>query len=221
MLRDFKTQTISKLPNLFFGFFLCSFGITMMYKARDLGLGPWDVFHTGVMNFVPLTFGQISQLAGFIVILLSMFLGIMPGLGTLLNMIFVGLFIDLIDHSPLLFTPGTFWGKLIMLQTGVWILSLGIFFYLKSGLGAGPRDGLMLGLVRRLNLKVATVKTTIEVLILVLGALLGGKVGLGTVVVALSMGYAIQVVFKIGKYDVKTVNHRTLKDEFVLLRKTA
>lgn len=221
MLKDFKTQTIFKLPNLFFGFFLCSLGITMMYKAQELGLGPWDAFHRGVMNYTPLTFGQVSQLTGLVVIMISMFLGIMPGIGTVLNMIFVGLFIDLINESSLLFTPGSFWGKLVMLETGVWVLSMGIYFYLKSGLGAGPRDGLMLGLVKKLKVNVATVKTSIELIILSLGALLGGKIGIGTVVVALTLGYAIKVVFKLGKYDISTVNQKTLKDEFMLLRKQA
>ncbi len=99
------------------------------------------------------------------------------------------------------------------------MLSVGIYFYLKSGLGAGPRDGLMLGLMKKLKLPVSIIKTGIEVTAVAIGFLLGGKVGIGTIVVALTMGYAIQVVFKIGKYDNKTVTHRTLKDELHLLKK--
>ncbi len=221
MLRDIQKQTINKLPNLFLGFFLCSFGITMMYKAQDLGLGPWDVFHTGLMNHTPLTFGQISQSVGLGIILLSVFLGISPGLGTVLNMIFVGFFIDLINSSPLLATPQSFWGKLLILELGVWVLSLGIYFYLRSGLGAGPRDGLMLGLAKKTNLSIAKIKTIMEVTVLIIGFFLGGKIGIGTMVVALTMGYAIQTVFKIGKYDTNKVIHKSLKDEYLLLRKAS
>ncbi|SES70392.1 YczE/YyaS/YitT family protein [Anaerobranca gottschalkii] len=219
MLKSFKGNTLYKLPTLFFGFILCSLGITMMYKGRDLGLGPWDVLHTGIMNYLPLTFGQVSQMTGFIIILISSLLGVAPGIGTVLNMIFIGIFIDFFDNSPLLFTPQTFVGKLIMLILGVWILSIGIYFYLKCGLGAGPRDGLMLGLVKKTNLSVGRIKTFMEISVLILGALLGGQVGIGTIIVALTLGYSLQIVFTIGKYNSRDIIHRTLKDEFLSLSK--
>ncbi|WP_350343390.1 membrane protein [Proteinivorax tanatarense] len=181
MLKNFNKQTLPKMPKLFFGYFLCALGISMMYQARSLGLGPWDVLHTGVMNHTPLSFGQTSQLTGFVLILLSFFLGIYPGIGTVFNMVFVGIFIDVINNSSVLFSPQTFVGKLIMLEMGVWVLSIGIYFYLKSGLGAGPRDGLMLGLVKKLKLPISLIKTSNEVTAVLIGAILGGSVGVGTI----------------------------------------
>ncbi|SHJ98511.1 Uncharacterized membrane protein YczE [Anaerobranca californiensis DSM 14826] len=217
MLKSNK-NTLSKLPTLFFGFALCSLGITMMYKVRDLGLGPWDVLHTGIMNYLPLTFGQVSQLMGFVIILFSLFLGVAPGIGTVLNMIFIGIFIDFFNSIPLLFTPQTYIGKLLMLILGVWVLSIGIYFYLKCGLGAGPRDGLMLGLMKKTNLPVGKIKTFMEISVVIIGALLGGKVGIGTIIVALMLGYSLQVVFTLGKYQGNNIVHRTLKDEFLSLK---
>lgn len=199
-----------KLPKLFWGFAICSFGIAMMYQGRDLGLGPWDVLHTGIMNHTPLTFGQVSQIMGFIVIMFGLLLGIYPGLGTVLNMLFVGLMIDIFDK--LLFTPQTFWGKIIMLKLGLWILCVGIYYYLNCGLGAGPRDGLMLGIVKKTKLPLAVIKTSMELTVLFLGYLLGGKVGIGTIIVALTMGYALQTVFSFVKYDSQKTVHITLKD---------
>ncbi|WP_353893031.1 membrane protein [Proteinivorax hydrogeniformans] len=218
MIKDFYKQTAPKMPKLFLGYFLCALGITMMYNARSLGLGPWDVLHTGVMNHTPLTFGQTSQLTGLVLVILSYFLGILAGIGTVLNVIIVGIIIDLINKSSLIFTPETFIGQLVLLEAGVWVLSLGIYFYLKPGLGAGPRDGLMIGLVKKLNLPVSVVKTAIEITAVIAGAMLGGSVGVGTVVVALTQGYAIQTVFKLGKYDTKIASHRSFKDEILLLK---
>lgn len=218
MVTDTKINPLYKLPKLFIGFGFCSLGIAMMYQARDLGLGPWDVLHTGIMNYTPLTFGQVSQIMGLMVILIGLTLGISPGIGTVFNMLFVGLFIDM--FNKILFTPQTFWGKILILELGVWILCVGIYYYLNCGLGAGPRDGLMLGLVKKTNLSIAIIKTTMELTVVILGYLLGGKVGIGTIIVALTMGYALQVVFKVVNYDSKTTVHRTLKEDFMKLRNT-
>ena len=116
---------------------------------------------------------------------------------------------DAIENSNLLFTPSMFIGKLAFLFLGMVLLGFGIWAYLKNGLGAGPRDGLMLGLVKKLNLSVAIVKTSIEVTVLVSGILLGGPLGIGTVIAAFGNGLVLNKVFDIMKYDSKNTVQRT------------
>lgn len=207
---------LKRIPRLFFGFFLCALGITTMLHA-SIGLSPWDIFHKGLSIQTGLTFGQAQQLTGLIVIIIGMLLGIFPGLGTILNMYFIGKFVDLIIQSGFLFTPESIIGKIIMLYIGIVIMCNGIYFYLSSNLGAGPRDGLMLGLVQKLNKKVAFIKTVIEVSVLIAGYLLGGPLGIGTVLLAFSTGPILQTVFKIGKFNANENKQLNLKDQYNIL----
>ncbi|NLY82941.1 MAG: membrane protein, partial [Clostridiales bacterium] len=89
-------QILIKMPSLFFGFFLFSIAILLALYS-DLGMSPWDVLHMGIVNHSILSLGQVSQIVGLCVIILSVFLGVIPGIGTVFNMIFIGLFVDLID----------------------------------------------------------------------------------------------------------------------------
>ncbi|MTI65978.1 MAG: hypothetical protein FH753_05180 [Firmicutes bacterium] len=122
--------------------------------------------------------------------------------------------IDFIDKSNIIFTPNTNFGKLILLLLGICILSEGLYFYLSCGLGAGPRDGLMLGLMHKFNISVSKIKTIIELSALIIGTLLGGPLGFGTVIVALTIGHTTQIAFNIGKFDAKKTRQNNLKDQF-------
>lgn len=204
---------LHRFPGLFFGFFLCSLGILFTLYA-GLGMNPWGVFHLGIVKHTGLTLGQVSQLTGFVIIAISIFLGIVPGIGSILNMYIIGELIDVIESTNLLFTPPTIIGKLIMLSLGVIITGWGSFFYLSSGLGGGPRDNLMLGLVKRLNYPVSWVRTSMEVIVLILGIILGGTFGIGTIIIALTTGHSVQLAFRLGGYDAKETKHRTLRDEY-------
>ncbi|MDK2918749.1 MAG: uncharacterized protein PWQ37_1482 [Candidatus Petromonas sp.] len=209
---------LKKLPKLFFGFSLCSLGILLMLYS-DLGMNPWGIFHQGLSLQTGLTFGRISQLTGLVVILISIPLGIIPGFATILNMYFIGYFIDLIDSTNLLFTPSSLWGRLLLLGLGICVFSGGIYFYLSCGLGAGPRDGLMLGLMQKLNRPVSQIKTAIEVSVLIIGFLLGGSSGIGTLIIAMTIGFTVETAFKIGNFDPKQSLQRSLKDDYYLLFK--
>lgn len=215
-----ETKTyLTKLPKLFFGFFLCSLGIVLMLYS-DLGLNPWGIFHMGISSQTGLTLGRVSQLTGLLIIVASFPLGIIPGFATILNMYFIGFFIDLIEKMNVLFTPNSFIGKFFLLFLGIFIFSEGIFLYLSCGLGAGPRDGLMLGLMKKLNRPVAQIKNSIEISVLIIGVLLGGPLGLGTVIIAITMGYSLQFIFKLGKFDPKNTKQSNLKEDYKLLFKS-
>jgi uncharacterized membrane protein YczE len=191
---------LKRLPSLYFGLFLFALGAVMMLYA-DLGLSSWGVFQYGLMNTIGLTFGQASQLVGLGVLLLGWILGFPPGFGTVMNMFFIGYFIDRIMEWWAAPSYGNLVLQLALLIGGMAMIGIASYFYLNPKLGAGPRDGLMIGLVRKLNRPVGQVRGAIEVTVTVLGYLMGGPVGIGTVIAAFSVGYFVQLAFNLGKYD--------------------
>lgn len=199
---------LKKMPSLLFGLFLFSAGIVSNLYS-EMGMMPWGVLNVGITNQTTMTLGQASQLVGFIVLVLGWFLGFAPGFGTVANIYFIGLFIDLIIAWELLPTPSNLPGKMGMLFLSIGLIGIGSFFYMRVRLGAGPRDGLMMGLVKKLNRPVSFIRGVIEITVLVIGYLLGGPVGLGTVVTAISVGLSVQLAFRIGRYD-KGLEHTNL-----------
>jgi uncharacterized membrane protein YczE len=192
-----------KLPSLYFGLFLFAAGsVTNLYSG--LGMSPWGVFHVGITGPTGLTLGQVSQLVGLVVLLIGWALGFPPGWGTVSNMFFIGWFTDRIMEWRLVPKPTDVLGQYALLLLSVVFVGAGSLFYMRVQLGAGPRDGLMVGLVRQLNKPVWLVRGGIEVSVLILGYLLGGPVGIGTVVTALTIGYSVQYAFKLGKFDGKS-----------------
>jgi len=210
---------VSKLPTLFIGFVLCALGLLMMRDA-GLGMNPWGVFHMGLTNHTPITFGQATQIVGLVILVSSVFLGIIPGIGSILNMFFVGFFVDVIDGLGVINTPNSLMAKLGLLLLGVLVLGWGTYFYLRAQLGAGPRDGLMEGLVKKLKKPVSIIRGSIEFMALSIGYLLGGPVGIGTLITATTIGFALQMAFKVGKYDAKQSTHMSCVEFYQLVKAT-
>jgi len=104
-------------------------------------------------------------------------------------------------------TPETLFGRILMLVVGVLIMGWATYFYLRVELGAGPRDGLMEGLVKKINKPLWMIRGSIEITALVIGYFLGGPIGLGTLITAFTIGFSVQWAFKIGKYDSRNVSH--------------
>ena len=202
-LRDNWLSFLGKLPSLFFGLFLFALGAVMNLYS-NLGMSPWGVLQVGLTYRVPLTLGQVSQAVGLVVLIIGWLLGFAPGFATFMNMYFIGLFIDLIMEWGIVPKYGGLPGELALLLGGIVVLGVGSYFYMNPKLGAGPRDGLMLGFIQKLDRPVSHVRGAIEVTVLVLGYFLGGPVGIGTVVTALTVGYSVQLFFRLGRYDKKS-----------------
>lgn len=207
---DNWAELLRKMPSLLFGLFLFAAGVVSNLHS-GLGMAPWGVLNVGIVNHTPLTLGQASQLVGLVVLLIGWALGFAPGLGTLANMYFIGLFIDLIISWRLVPIPAETMRRVVLLFLGIGLIGVASYFYLRVRLGAGPRDGLMMGLVTRLDRPVSTIRAAIEVTVLVMGYLLGGPVGVGTLVTALTTGYAVQLAFSLGGYD-KNAKHANLRE---------
>ena len=194
---------IRKCVSLYFGLFLFAAGMVSNLNS-GLGMSPWGVFHVGVANVSGLTLGQVSQIVGFAVLLIGWALGFAPGFGTVMNMYFVGFFIDLLITFNLIPSPIENVFRYALLISSVFLIGAGSLFYLRVQLGAGPRDGLMVGLVKKLNKPIWLIRGLIETFVLIFGGLLGGPIGVGTVITALTTGYAVQLAFRLGKFDGKS-----------------
>jgi uncharacterized membrane protein YczE len=178
-----------RLLRLFGGLALYGFGLALQVES-GLGNGPWDVFHQGVALRLGLTIGTVITLTGALVMLLWIPLKQKPGLGTISNVLLVGVFADL--GLYLLPTPGDLAVQAAYVGLAVVTVALATLFYIGAGMGAGPRDGIMTGLVR-LGMSVRLSRFLIEATMLAAGWLLGGQVGVGTVVFALAIGPLTQL----------------------------
>ncbi len=189
-----------RLVIVIFGLFLCSVGIVCTYRS-GLGLGPWDVLHKGISLHTPLTFGQASMAVAAAVILIGLVIKIRPGVATILNMLLIGTFIDLLLRSNWLpDLSATQWPvRLFVDVIGVFLMGLGTAFYITPRMGAGPRDGLMLRLHVLTGMRIAIVRASIELTALTIGFFLGGPVGLGTLIYAFGVGPSVESGFWIIK----------------------
>lgn len=172
------------------GVIVLSLGISMTIKGQRLGVGPWDVLHIGLFRNFGLTIGTWGIITGFMIIAATaVVLKRWPQFGTWLNMILTGLFIDLFNW--LLPDISSLTGQAIIFTFGVAVMAYGVGIYVAPNLGAGPRDSLMLIFVEKLGISVKKVRTTIEIVVAVTGWLLGGPVGIGTVIIALLIGQIV------------------------------
>lgn len=200
-----------RLLRLIFGIFLYAFGIVVTLNA-NIGYAPWDVLHVGFANTVGISIGTASILAGFLTIIVAVLLGEKLGLGTIINMIFIGLFIDLIRATGIIPVVSNLAVGIVMLILGLFIIAVATYFYVGSGFGAGPRDSLMVAVTRKTKLPVGVCRGTIEVLAVFIGWRLGGMAGIGTVISALAIGFCVQLTFRFFKFDATAVQHETLGD---------
>jgi uncharacterized membrane protein YczE len=180
-----------RLPQLYVGLFLYGVSLAMMVRGT-LGLAPWDVLHSGFVRHVPMTLGNAVVLFSFVVLLLWIPLREMPGLGTISNALVVGISADVTLAA--LDQPDAIALRIALMLGGVVLCGVASALYIGAQLGRGPRDGLMTGLARRTGLSLRLVRTALEAGVVVIGLLLGGKLGIGTVAYALAIGPLTQLM---------------------------
>ena len=180
-----------RLTQLMVGLTLYGVSLAMMVEAH-LGLDPWDVLHDGVAQRLPLSFGTVVIITGALVLLLWWPLREMPGFGTIANAVVVGIATDV--ALGMIEQPASFGGRTSLLVGGVVLNAVAGALYIGAQLGPGPRDGLMTGLHRRTGVSIRLVRTGLEVFVVAIGWLLGGVVGLGTVLYAVAIGPLVQLM---------------------------
>ena len=189
-----QSNFVLRFIKLMFGLFIYGIGLAMMVDA-GIGIAPWDVLAQGLSKQTSLSFGQATVAVSAMVLLLWIPLRVKPGLGTLMNAIFVGLFADL--AMPFIPQPELYWQQLLLFLAGMVIISYATGLYISCGMGKGPRDGLNVGLSQRFNQPFWIARTAVEILVVTLGFLLGGQVREGTLIFALAIGYLNQVGMRI------------------------
>ncbi len=189
-------RVAARVAAVVLGLFLFALGVAFNLRS-GLGLGPWDVLHQGISRHTPLSFGQASQAVGALVIAVGLLLRIRPGVSTVLNMVLIGFFVDRILGARIIpsAAPDGLVVQLLVDALGVLLVGLGSGLYIRGGLGAGPRDGLMLGLQALTGQRIAVTRAALEIVVAATGFLLGGTLGIGTLVFALGVGPAVELGF--------------------------
>lgn len=190
-----------RLIQLFAGLILYGLAIALLVRA-DVGLDPWDVLHQGLAERTGLPFGLVVNGLGVLILLMWIPLRERPGVGTVANVLVIGVVAEF--AMRFIATPDGWLLRWLMFAAGIVGNGIATGAYVGAGLGPGPRDGLMTGIVRRTGWPVKYVRTAIEVAVVAIGWLLGGSVGLGTVVYALTIGPCVHVflpMFTIGRTE--------------------
>jgi len=178
------------------GLFLFACGTICFLESR-LGLPPWDVLHQGIAKHTPLSFGVANECVAVVVLALAWWLGARPGIGTVANAVLIGGFVALLQPTHVAHALGhvPLAARIAVMAAGLLLTGIGSAFYIGAGVGAGPRDSLLLVGSRRTSLRVGVVRAVLESSALVAGFALGGKVGVGTVVFAALIGPAVEAAF--------------------------
>ncbi len=196
------------------GLALSAYGIGMTISA-DLGLAPWDVFNQGVAMQLKERFGMdvmmgtVSQVTCIFIIAIVLCLKEPIGVSTILDSILFGGFLNFFMKHNLLPTVDVYWLRFIVLGAGFIIWAIGVYMYMQPQLGAGPRDSLMVAIAKR-NVSVGVARNSTELFALIIGWICGGKVGIGTIISVFFIGYVLQLVFKIVKFDAAKLKNESL-----------
>jgi len=189
-----RNRLLRRLTQLYVGLLLYGLSAALLVRAR-LGLDPWDVFHQGLGRHLGLAIGTVVVIIGGAVLLLWIPLRQRPGLGTISNAILIGVSMNVaLDVLP---EPGPLATRIAVMASGIVLCGIATGMYITANFGPGPRDGLMTGLARRTGRSIRLVRTGIEVTVLSVGWLLGGTVGIGTVLFALTIGPLAQLFLRV------------------------
>jgi uncharacterized membrane protein YczE len=191
-----RGSAVVRSVSLVLGLVLFALGIVLLLES-GLGLPPWDVLNQGIADITPLSFGTANIAVALVVLVVAWSLGARIGPGTVANAILIGLTVDVLlafeaidDLSELPLA-----GRIVMMVAGILITGIGSAFYIGAGMGAGPRDSLMLVSSRRTGIRIGITRASIEVAATVVGFALGGTVGIGTIAFAFGIGPAVELSF--------------------------
>ena len=205
-----------RLLDMMIGLILYAFGIIISIKA-NIGYAPWEVFHVGLANTTGLSLGITTIIVGIIIVIAVTVLKEKLGFGTIASMLLTGVFLDIILFFNLIPIAKNKITGMLMLLSGLFTIAIGSYFYIKSAFGVGPRDNLMVVLAKKTKIPVGVCRLIIELSVTIIGWLLGGMFGIGTVISAVAIGFFIQITFKALKFDVTSVRHESIADTFSAL----
>lgn len=213
-MKENRLELIQRILKLLIGLFITAIGITTMLRA-NIGLPPWDVLHMGLTKVIPVSMGQAIIIVSVILTLIGVLLGEKIGVGTICNMFLVGTFIDLIINSQIIPQGKNFIVGFLMLNLGLMIFAIGTVIYMSCELGCGSKDGVTMGINKRINQPVKYVRAGLEMLAIIIGMFMGAEFSLMTIYSTLVFGFLMQFSFKIFKCNASSLKHRSIKELFV------
>ena len=205
-----KAQMIKEILKSALGLFIFSIGVYLTIQA-DIGLAPWDCLSMGVSGKVGYSYGIVHTVISIIILIIDILLKEKIGYGTILDALLVGNYVDLIDRIITLPQFNSIPISCIMVIIGLFIMGYGQYFYMDAAQGCGPRDSLLIALGKRFpKTPIGVVQTVLVGIALLIGWLLGGPVGIGTVISVFGMGTALQIVCKILHFEPRDVVHKNV-----------
>ena len=203
-----RIKLLSEFFRTAFGLFVFAFG-TYLTICGNIGLAPWDALSMGVSYHTPLSYGIVHTIISIVLLVLDLLMKEKIGYGSVLDALLVGNFVDLFTRLHLLKTQERFVSGILFIFVGMLLMAWGQFFYMSAGLGCGPRDSLFVGLGKRVKaVPIGVVQIGVLGVVLLIGWLLGGPVGIGTVITTFGTGTAIQIVFNALKFEPRNVEHK-------------
>ncbi len=205
---------VKRIVTVILGLALSAYGIGMTINA-DLGLAPWDVFNQGVSiqlqkHFgIEIMMGTVSQITCILIIAVVVILKEPIGLSTILDSVLFGGFLNFFMKNNMLPSTQMYLLRFILLGCGFIIWAIGVYMYMLPQLGAGPRDSLMIALTKR-NISVGMARNLTELFALAVGWICGGKVGIGTIISVFFIGYVLQMLFAVVKFDAASVKNESI-----------
>ena len=205
-----KKQMIKEILKSAFGLFIFSIGVYLTIQA-NIGLAPWDCLSMGVSARVGMSYGIVHTIISIIIVLIDVLLKEKIGYGTILDALLVGNYVDLIDRIITLPDFNSLPISIVMVVVGLLIMGYGQVFYMDASQGCGPRDSLLVALGKRFpRTPIGVVQTGMVGIALLIGWLLGGPVGIGTVISVFGLGTALQIVCKIMHFEPRDVVHKNV-----------
>lgn len=201
-----------RLVRLIFGLFLFALGSFLTIQA-NIGLASWEAFSMGIANLTDQTYGNILIISGIVILGVDVLLKEKVGFGTILNTILIGVFVDIIQAFEIIPQMHSFVSGVVMLLLGQVSICIGSYFYIGASMGCGPRDALMVALGKRMpNVPIGITRGLIEGTVLLIGWMLGAKVGIGTVISVFGISFILETTFKLLHFDVTNVEHESVVD---------
>ena len=216
-IRKSMKRTRIRVLHLLVGTILASTGIVTTIRA-NIGYAPWEVFHVGIAISAGINIGVTTIIVGAAVIIIVTACGEIIGLGTIVNMLLAGLFMDFLFWLDIIPLADDVITGILLLFTGILIQSLGTYFYISAAFGVGPRDNLMVVLKRKTKLPVGICRSIVELTITITGWLLGGMVGIGTIIFVIAIGFCIQITFSVLKLKPTEIKHETIVQTYKAIR---
>lgn len=197
--------------------FVNGFGVYLTIHA-DIGAGPWDVFNLGLSKTLGILYGTASIAVSIAILIIDIILREPIGIAMFIDALTVGKSVDLFNFLDFIPVPKTIAGSIVMMICGLFIMGFTQYFYMKSALGCGPRDTLLVGLKRRSKkIPIGVISIALLSVVTLTGYLLGGKVGIGTLICAFLTGPIMQIAFKIVKFDATGITHQSIINTFYIL----